>query len=206
MICATTLGFVGAIEPAEEGIMEQPPRRVGKRLIGRFLLLRIALATTVLVFVIVQPVFWAKKNGYIQEEIHGLALNSLNFGAISVTVSARFARKSALHFRTFQGNPLAWWSYAIIVVLQVFITNTPGLNTTVFSMKPLDWPQWIVVGIGMVVVLIVMEAEKAIAELLRSYKYMPDETEYGPFDSPPKPDTTPLPAEVNRFGLAEQEK
>merc|ERR1719444_238440 len=43
LICAVTLGFIAAVEPAEKGIMDVPPRRVGKRLIGRFLLLRIAL-------------------------------------------------------------------------------------------------------------------------------------------------------------------
>merc|ERR1712051_350655 len=36
LICAITLGFVCAIDPAEEGIMTMPPRRIGKRLIGRY--------------------------------------------------------------------------------------------------------------------------------------------------------------------------
>merc|ERR1719401_1791584 len=48
LICAVTLGFVCAIEPAEKGIMDIPPRRVGKRLIGRFLFLRIVLGTVLL--------------------------------------------------------------------------------------------------------------------------------------------------------------
>merc|ERR1712085_202694 len=47
-ICAVTLGFVTAIEPAEDGIMALPPRMVGKRLIGRFLFLRIVLGTILL--------------------------------------------------------------------------------------------------------------------------------------------------------------
>merc|ERR1711865_1327941 len=53
LICAVTLGFVAAVEPAEPGIMDVPPRIVGKRLIGRFLFLRIALGTIVLGFVTV---------------------------------------------------------------------------------------------------------------------------------------------------------
>merc|ERR1719262_1092256 len=52
-ICAVTLGFVCAIEPAEDGIMNLPPRRVGKRLVGRFLLLRIILGTVLLTTVVV---------------------------------------------------------------------------------------------------------------------------------------------------------
>merc|ERR1711957_798213 len=48
LICAVTLGFVAAVEPAEDGIMDVPPRRVGKRLIGRYLFLRIILGTALL--------------------------------------------------------------------------------------------------------------------------------------------------------------
>lgn len=49
LICAVTLGFVLAVEPAEDGIMDMKPRRPGKRLIGRFLLLRILIASVTLV-------------------------------------------------------------------------------------------------------------------------------------------------------------
>jgi len=122
LICACTLGFVCAIEPAEDGIMDQPPRRVGKRLIGRFLLLRIALATTILVICVVGATFWVRDLGYSDNQQHSQALNVLNFGAISVTTSARFARKSAFNLRSIHGNKLAWWSYGIMTVLQVFIT------------------------------------------------------------------------------------
>merc|ERR1739844_100123 len=62
LICAITLGFVAAIEPAEEGIMTLPPRRIGKRLIGRYLLLRILLATFTLTCLVVASAFWLKTN------------------------------------------------------------------------------------------------------------------------------------------------
>lgn len=47
LLTATTLGFVCAVEPAEEGLMKLPPRRVGKNLIGRFMFLRIIIGTIV---------------------------------------------------------------------------------------------------------------------------------------------------------------
>jgi magnesium-transporting ATPase (P-type) len=135
LICACTLGFVTAVEPAEDGIMDQPPRRVGKRLIGRFLFLRIALGTVILIAATVGSVFWVKARGYNLEEQRSEALNVLSFGAVSVTMSARFTRKSAYHIRTFTGNPIANWSYIIMTVLQVFITYTPGVNKTVRTSK-----------------------------------------------------------------------
>jgi magnesium-transporting ATPase (P-type) len=58
LICAVTLGFVLAVEPAEKGIMDRPPRKVGKRLIGRYLLFRIAFASVVLVAFTVGAVMW----------------------------------------------------------------------------------------------------------------------------------------------------
>jgi len=186
--------------------MEQPPRRVGKHLIGRFLLLRIAIGTTTLICCIVGSVFWIKNLGYELNEQRALALNVLNFGAISVTMSARFARKSAFGSRTFHGNPLAWWSYGIMTCLQIFITYTPGLNETIFSMDPLDGRQWGIVALFMVVTFVVMETEKAVRIYLTRLNYDTADVEYGPFDTVPKPDREPLPKEVDRFGRNELPK
>jgi magnesium-transporting ATPase (P-type) len=205
LICAVTLGFVAAVEPAEEGIMDQPPRRIGKRLIGRFLLLRIAIGTVVLIACTVGSVFWADDLGYNLEERRSQALNVLSFGAVSITASARFARNSAFHPRSFTGNQVALWSYVIMTVLQVFITYTPGLNETLFSMNGMDGPQWGIVALFMVVVFIVMETEKGIRGYLTMLKYDTDDREQSYFDAAPEPDSDrlDLPDEVNRFGRNE---
>jgi len=204
LICAVTLGFVCAIEPPEDGIMDQPPRRVGKRLIGRFLFLRIAIGTATLVACTVGSVFWAKRLNYSLEETRSQALNVLSFGAMSITMSARFARRSAFHIRTIQGNPLARWSYVIMTCLQVFITYCPGLNDTIFSMAGMDWVQWMLVLLFMTVVLCVMEFEKAVRNVLTEKKYDTDDKEYLPgWDAEPEIDTTPLPEDVKRFGRNE---
>lgn len=206
LICAVTLGFVTAVEPAEDGIMNQPPRRVGKRLIGRFLALRILIGTVVLVAVTVGSVFWTKGMGYILEETRSQALNTLSFGAIGITMSARFSRKSAFHPRSLGGNPIAWWAYVIMGGLQVFITYTPGLNDIIFSMAGMDATQWGIVALFMVVVFISMETEKAVRNYLSSLKYDVDDKEYGVFDASHEPDTTPLPEEVKNFGKNELNK
>jgi magnesium-transporting ATPase (P-type) len=107
LICAVTLGFVCAIEPAEEGIMNKSPRRVGKRLIGRYLLLRIAIGTITLVATTVGSVFWARQleDGNLSlEKQRSQALNTLSFGAISITLSARFSYNSAFHPRTLRSG------------------------------------------------------------------------------------------------------
>jgi len=91
LICAVTLGFVGAIEPAEKGIMEVPPRRVGKRLVGRYLFLTITLGTIVLVVCTVGSVYVAEAiKPYPLGMQRSLASNTLTCCACSITLSARF--------------------------------------------------------------------------------------------------------------------
>jgi len=178
LICAVTLGFVAAVEPAEDGIMKKAPRRVGKRIIGRFLLLRIVIATVVLVASTVGSVFWVQAKGYNLEEMRAQALNTLSFGAISVTLSARFAYNSSFHPRLFRGNVLCWWSVGIMAGLQIFITYTPGVNETIFGMSGMDGLQWSIVCLFMVVTFVVMEFEKMIRRYLSSLGEDTDDMEY----------------------------
>jgi magnesium-transporting ATPase (P-type) len=195
LICAVTLGFVAAVEPAEDGIMSNPPRRVGKRLIGRFLLLRIIIATIVLVACTVGSVFIVRGD-YTLEEQRSQALNTLSFGAISVTLSARFAYNSAFHPRLLGGNPLCWYSVSIMSGLQVLITYTPGLNDTVFGMAPMDGMQWGLVAGFMCVIFVVMEFEKAVRRYLSSLGEDTDDKEFNEyFDAAPQhqDENTPLP-------------
>lgn len=167
LICAVTLGFVSAVEPAEAGIMEVPPRRVGKRLIGRYLFLRIVLATAVLTTAVVASSFWTLALGYDLKAQRATAFNVLDFGAISVTASARFTYNSSCSLAVFRGNPSLIYSAIIVSVLQVFTTYTPGLNEVIFGMKGMDGIQWGITFIFMVIMFISMEIEKAVRRRLK---------------------------------------
>lgn len=194
LICAVTLGFVAAVEPAEDGIMSKPPRRIGKRIIGRFLFLRIVIGTIALVATTVGSVFWVQALGYNLPEQRSQALNTLSFGAISVTLSARFAYNSAFHPRVLTGNVLCWWSVFIMTALQVLITYVPGLNSTIFQMAPQDGLQWGIVVLFMVVVFIIMEVEKAIRRYLCELGEDTDDLEYdATFDNVPPQKPKPFP-------------
>lgn len=185
LICAVTLGFVTAIEPAEDGIMSVPPRRVGKRLIGRFLFLRIMIGTMALSSCTVGSVFIVRamggewkfdekkdktvyKHKYNIEKQRAMAFNALDFGAISVCLSARFSYLSSFHPRIFKGNKYCWYSIAIVVVLQLFTTYVPVVNFYIFSQEGMDGVQWGIVFGVMVIVFTVMELEKAARRHLAS--------------------------------------
>ena len=201
LICAITLGFVCAIEPAEAGIMDLPPRRIGKRLIGRYLLLRIILGTICLTSLVVASAFWLLSlnpedcdfNGtgegctYILDDIRATAFNVLDFGAISVTLSARFAYNSSLSMDVFKGNKYCWYSIFIVAILQVFLTYTPKVNTIIFQMRGMDGVQWGITLLFMLCVFLFMEFEKAVRRSLKSRGVDVSDKEYDPtFDNPPE--------------------
>jgi len=204
LICAITLGFVSAIEPAEDGIMDMSPRRIGKRLIGRFLLLRILFATAVLTTLCVSSSFILKSYNpegqklcdyddrntaacfgaeYYWEDIRALAFNVLDFGAIAVTLSSRFAYNSSIHWRIFYGNKYCWYSVAIVAVLQVGLIHIPGLNSVIFLMKGLDGMSWGITFGFMGIMFLSMEIEKWIRRLLRAKGSDTDDQEYQMFDN-----------------------
>jgi magnesium-transporting ATPase (P-type) len=218
-ICAVTLGFVCAIEPAEDGIMDLPPRRVGKRLIGRYLFLRIIMATVCLTGCVVASaliVDYAQAYDYLNvcegpqkgfesigkycyddaggknysdsrlRMIRAVAFNTLDFGAMSVMMSARFTYLSSVHPRVLTGNPAALASCAIVAVLQVMLTYIPGLNSFVFSMRGMDGIGWAIVFGFMFLVFVVMEVEKAIRRSLKAKGADTDDRADSIFDAAPK--------------------
>lgn len=212
LICAVTLGFVTAIEPAEEGIMDLPPRRVGKRLIGRYLLLRILLGTATLITMVCLSVFWVQSQettdpnfDYKSDPVkQSMAFNTLDLSAISICLSARFAYNSALHPRLFTGNKGCWFSVALVIILQIMITYIPGLNSVIFQMAPMTGAMWGMAIAGMVITFLVMEAEKALRRYLKAKGSDTDDRELDGFD---RGDTRTthmhLPANAHKLGTAE---
>ena len=171
LICAVTLGFVTAVEPAEDGIMLQPPRKAGKRLIGRFLLLRIIIGSIALIAATVGSVFWVISMGYNLAEQRSQASNTLTFSAVSICLSARFAYNSAFSMRIFKGNKFCWYSIIPLAGIQLLITYVPGLNSVLFGMAPMDAIQWGIVVLGMFGTFVVMETEKYIRKKLKTVGY-----------------------------------
>jgi magnesium-transporting ATPase (P-type) len=212
LICAVTLGFVTAIEPAEAGIMDVPPRRVGKRLIGRFLVLRIALGTVILITTTVGSVFWVqeifKNEGRKYEDylplMRSQASNTLTIGACFITMSCRFSYESACSSRLFYGNKYAWYAVVLVALLQCVITYVPVISDVIFEMGPMEGFQWGICMFFSVIVFVVMEIEKAIRRFVKEMGVDADDTEYGFLDTPPTPNQDiSLPKGTSHLRLSE---
>lgn len=185
--------------------MDLPPRKVGKRLIGRYLFIRIMLGTIILIVTVVGSTFWAKGMGYDLEHQRSVAFNSLDFGAVSICLSARFSYNSSIHPRVFRGNSFCWWSVLVVVVTHVAITYTPGLNRVIFNMAPMDGTLWGMTILGMLITFLVMESEKAVRRALKKGGSDTDDLEIDPvFDREVHNDShVHIPKGASRLGLGE---
>lgn len=64
LVTSTTLGLSLAAEPAEPTVMDQPPRRPNKRLVGKLLLWRMFFVCHLVVILVLGVFAWAQASGY----------------------------------------------------------------------------------------------------------------------------------------------
>jgi magnesium-transporting ATPase (P-type) len=128
LITAVTLGMMLAAEPPESTVMERPPRRPGKRLLGKVVLWRTTFVCTVMVVIILGFFEWGKVLGQPLCERRAEAFNVLVFMEIAYSLSCRYIKQTALQKKTITENPLCYASIVLTVALQFLLTYTPGLN------------------------------------------------------------------------------
>jgi hypothetical protein len=81
------------------------------------------------------------------------------------------------------------------------------VNRIIFSQSGIDGLSWGLVAAAAVIVLVVMEFEKAVCNFLTYLKYDTADKEFDEvFDDASPPTTAFIPAEVNRFGKNEMTK
>jgi len=162
LITAITLGMALAVEPAEQDIMQRPPRRPGKRLLGKLILWRCFFVSSLIVVLVLGMYEWGAVRGLSLERRRAEAFNTLVFCEIGYAVTTRFIKQSTLHLRAVRGNPLMLLSILVTAGLQCLLTYTPGLNAFFSMPEAMDPQQWAHVIGCMVVVYFVVEAEKAL--------------------------------------------
>jgi magnesium-transporting ATPase (P-type) len=164
MVTAVTMGMMLAAEPAEADIMQRPPRRPGKRLLGKLILWRCVFVSGLLVILVLGMYGWGGAEGRSVHQRRAEAFNTLVFGEIGYSVTTRFIKASSLHPRVFRGNWTVYVSIGITAALQVLLTYVPGLNAFFAMQDGMDGVQWARVLVCMVVVFLVVEAEKALVD------------------------------------------
>uniref|UniRef100_A0A383V2S6 Cation-transporting P-type ATPase N-terminal domain-containing protein n=1 Tax=Tetradesmus obliquus TaxID=3088 RepID=A0A383V2S6_TETOB len=163
LVTSVTLGLALAAEPAEPDVMDRPPRRPNKRLVGKLLLWRCFFVCHLVVVLVLGMFEWALTTRLSLGQARAEAFNVLVGAQVVYFITCRFLKASTFHPRVFRGNKVAYASVLTTLLLMVFLTFTPGVNRF-FAMEALLGVQVARVAVCMVVIYAVVEVEKALVD------------------------------------------
>lgn len=166
MITAVTLALALAFEPAEESVMNRPPRNPDEPLLSRFLIWRIVFVSLILVSGTFGIFLWEREHGADIEWARTIAVNTLVMFEIFYLLSSRYILAPALTLEGLKGNRYIWFAIGLLLLFQMAFTYLPALQY-LFGTVALDMESWIRLTLISSSVLLLVELEKAA---LRWYK------------------------------------
>ncbi|MGF1452996.1 MAG: cation transporting ATPase C-terminal domain-containing protein, partial [Opitutales bacterium] len=161
MVTAVTLGLALAFEPAEENVMARAPRDPKEPILTRFLVWRVVFVSLLLVSFVFGAYLWFLDRGAEVELARTMAVNLLVAGEIAYLFNIRNLHDNALSLRGLFGSRPALIATGLVVAAQVLYTDV-GFMQDLFGSTNLSLWQWGLVAATLVVVFLIIEAEKAI--------------------------------------------
>ncbi len=161
MVTAVTLALALAFEPAEPGLMRQPPRKPGTPILDSVLLWRIGFVSILIGGATMAVFLIEKRFGVPLELARTLAVNTLVCSQAFYLFNSRYLRESSLPVARLLANKVAWLSVGLLAVLQLVFVYAPFMHHW-FGSAPLTPRHWLIpLGVGVGVFLLV-ELEKTI--------------------------------------------
>lgn len=166
IVTAVTLALALAFEPAERDIMRRPPRPPTEPILTPFMLWRIAFVSALLVSGSLGLFLWELERGASLEVARTATVNLLLLGEVFYLFNCRRLINPVLSWEGLTGNRWVWVAIAALVALQLAFTYAPPLQA-LFHTAALDAEAWgRILAFGLIVLLAV-EAEKALVRRLR---------------------------------------
>jgi magnesium-transporting ATPase (P-type) len=161
MVTTVTLAIALAFEPAEEGVMQRPPRPPAEPLITRLLLARLAYVTVLMVAATFYVFEWEMRRGSPLSTARTAAVNMLVFSEMIYLYNCRSFVASALNWAGAGGNRIALAVSLVLVALQLAFTYEPHLQA-LFRSTALDAASWLLIAALSLAKFFAVELEKAV--------------------------------------------
>ncbi|MEE1619394.1 HAD-IC family P-type ATPase [Brachybacterium sp. J153] len=160
-ITAVTLALALAFEPGEPDVMDRPPRPPGASILSRAGVVRIVYVSLLLGAVTIAVFLGGQAAGVALEVSRTTAVNTLVVGQIFYLLASRFSAGTSLRRELLTTNPVSWLCIAVMLVLQLAFVHLPPLQAA-FGSAPVGWAGWLIpLGAGLLV-LAVVEVDKAL--------------------------------------------
>jgi len=161
MITAVTLSLSLGFEPAENDVMQRPPRKASAPLLSWHLMWRICLVTLTLMVIVFGLFIFVYKQGFGLEVARTVAVNVLVMGEVVYLINCRNLRQSSLNWATFFGSKYVLLSIAVVILFQIFFTYIP-LMQHFFNTAAINLEHWCYIISAVMVAFILVEVEKAV--------------------------------------------
>ncbi len=161
MITAVTLALALAFELPERNLMRRPPRAPSEPILGPFLMWRVLFVGLLLVFGGMGFFVWELQRGESLEVARTAAVNALLIGEAFYLFNVRSFTEPVLNREGLTGNRYVLGAIALLLVAQAIFTYVPTMQV-LFGTASLDPATWLrIVAFG-IIVLVAVEAEKAL--------------------------------------------
>ncbi|WP_423189049.1 HAD-IC family P-type ATPase [Alkalibacterium sp. f15] len=159
MVSAITIQFAFIFEPAEEGIMERPPRDTTEPFIDKRQAFQIAYVSILMATLSLIAYDWLIEYGANQATASTMVVNIMVMSKIFYLFNIR-TRKLAFS-KEFFSNKKAFLIIGVMLILQLILTYVPFMQRYFYTegLNSLEW--LIAVGVG-IIVLLVAETDKFI--------------------------------------------
>ncbi|MBD3675782.1 MAG: cation-transporting P-type ATPase [Planctomycetaceae bacterium] len=166
LVTTVALAITLAFDPVEPDVMLRPPRDPESPLIDRGLVWRIIYVSILIALGTFGLFFYELELGYSLEVARSVAVNAIVFFEVAYVFNSRHLSDSVLNRRGILGNRIVWWGVAAVVLFQMVFTYWPVMNS-LFHVAPLDGWMWLRVLGASLILMLMVELEKAIARNIR---------------------------------------
>jgi len=152
-------------EPAEAGIMKQPPRPTKENLFARGFALKIIFAAIVLTLAALFIQWWAIRKGYDVITQQTMVFTTLCFVQLGNALSCRSLHHSLFAKGIFSNKPM-WITIIGTIILQLFIVYLPFLHP-VFKTTSLSREAFEIIPLVAIISLLCIELLKYVSNKLQ---------------------------------------
>ncbi|MBT9553663.1 MAG: HAD-IC family P-type ATPase [Hydrogenophaga sp.] len=161
MVTSITLDMALAFEPAEDGVMQRPPRPASEPLITRLLFMRVVYVSLLMMGAAFWVYHWELGRGSGLDVARTAVVNMLVMSEVFYLFNVRHFTASAWRWETLTGNRIAVWACGITLVLQALFTYAPPMQA-LFGTAALDAASWALIVALAAGKFVLVEIEKAV--------------------------------------------
>ena len=161
MVTAVTLALALAFEPAEDKVMQRPPRDPGAPILSRHLVWRIIFVSLIIVAGIFGLYYYHLMQGASLEYARTVAVNTLVMFEVFYLFNARYIVASSWSWVGITGNRHALMAIGVLCVLQMAFTYVPHAQH-IFGTVAIGAQTWLSIVLVASSVFVLVELEKAL--------------------------------------------